>query len=231
MGQLVKYEDFLDRVDELGFMAFSNILPGFPSLAEETPSHIWHTGDDESDPWRWKDRAAEDKRIAFGCILGGHKGFISARMYPVFFKAFHPRIHMEERRAAGQLNQTVWQLWQLFETSTLMDTMDIRRHLGVTKKKGAGRVDAAIIELQKTFNITVSGIRQKLDKFGQPYGWRINIYDKVENWAPEGWLSLNSGMDMEDAREAILDTADAMGKNIDRNALAKKLGLSSCITD
>jgi hypothetical protein len=227
MVLLSKYEDFLDRVDELGFMSFSNIMPGLPSLSRETPSGIWHTGDHETDPWRWKDRAAEDKKLAFGCILGGHKGFIAARMYPLFYKAFHPQEHMEERRAAGQLNQTVWQLWQLFETKTLMDTGDVRRYLEVTKKKGAGRVDAAITELQKTFNITVAGSRQKLDKFGQPYGWHINIYDRVENWAPEGWLSLNAGINVEDAREAILDTAYAMGKNIDRDALAKKLGIMS----
>ena len=225
MTQLCKYEDFLDRVDELGFMAFSNILPGFPSLSGETPSRIWHTGDSETDPWRWKDRAAEDKRLAFGCILGGHKGFISACMYPLFYKAFHPREHMEERRAAGQVNQTVWQLWQLFETKTLMDTGDIRRYSGVTKKKGAGRVDAAIAELERSFYITVAGSRQRLDKFGQPYGWRINVYDKVENWAPEGWLAGNPGINTGDAREAILDAAVAMGRNLDRDALARKLGI------
>jgi hypothetical protein len=38
---LRKYDDFLDRVDELGFMAFSRIVPGFPSLSEETPKEIW----------------------------------------------------------------------------------------------------------------------------------------------------------------------------------------------
>lgn len=223
MAQLKKYEDFLNRVDELGFMAFSGILPGFPSLSEETPPHIWHTGDPETDPWRWKDRAAEDRRLAFGCILGGYKGFISARMYPLFFKAFHPCEHMEERRAAGQVNQTVWQLWQLFETKTLMDTGDIRRYAGVTRKKGAGRVDAAITELERTFHITVAGSRQKIDKFGQLYGWRINVYDKVVNWAPEGWLAAVPGMDAEDAREAILDAAVSIGRKLDRNTLARKL--------
>ena len=109
------YKDFLGRVDELGLMALSNILPGFPSLTEETPKEIWHTGDINTDPWCWKDRAAEEKRLAFGCILGGHKGFVSARMYSLFYTAFHPQEHMEERRASGQISQTVWQLWQFFE--------------------------------------------------------------------------------------------------------------------
>ncbi len=84
---LMTYEDFLDRVETLGFMAFSPLLPGLPSLGGETPENLWHTGQD-TDPWRWKDRAAEEKRLAYGCILGGHKGFISQRMYPVFYAVF-----------------------------------------------------------------------------------------------------------------------------------------------
>ncbi len=42
---LKRYMDFLDRGDQLGFMSLSNILPGFPSLTEETSKEIWHTGD------------------------------------------------------------------------------------------------------------------------------------------------------------------------------------------
>lgn len=221
MAKLGRYEDFIDRVDELGFMAFSKMLSGFPSLSEETASNIWHTGDRETDPWCWKDRAAEEKRLAFGCLFGGHKGFISARMYPIFYKAFHPREHMEERRAAGQVNQNIWQLWQLFESRTLLDTGEIRRHLGVTKKAGGSRVDSAISELEQSFYITVAGSRQRLDRFGQPYGWHINVYDRVENWAPEGWLEGSRTMDQDDAREAILDAGMSIGKDLDRDKLAR----------
>ncbi|WHH60030.1 hypothetical protein [Petroclostridium sp. X23] len=109
MAQLLRYEDFIDRVDNLGFMSLSNILPGFPSLSEETAKKNWHTGDPDTDPWYWKDRAAEEKRLAFGCILGGHKGFVSASMYSLFYTAFHPKENMEERRAFGQVSEMVWQ--------------------------------------------------------------------------------------------------------------------------
>lgn len=224
MTKLTKYEDFIDRVDEVGFMTLSHLLPGFPSLTGETPGNIWHTGDWETDPWRWKDRAAGEKKLAYGCILGGHRGFISARMYPIFHRAFHPREHMEERRAAGEISQHVWQLWQLFETQTLLDTGEIRRRAGVTKKKGGGRVDSAIAELEKRFYITVVGSRQRLDRLGQPYGWHINVYDRVENWIPAGWLDCDPRMDRDDAREAILDAGAAIGRNVDRDELAKKLG-------
>lgn len=211
---LNSYEEFLGRVDELGFMSLSNILPGFPSLSEETPEENWHTGDPDTDPWCWKDRAAEEKRLAFGCILGGHKGFVAAHMYSAFYTAFRPEEHMEERREAGQISQTVWQLWQIFEEKTLLNTSDIRHEMGVTLKKGGSKVDKAIMELQQYYYITVAGSRRKKDKYGQPYGWAANVYDKVENWAPQEWMKPEPGLNCDEARELILANVIAVGRNL-----------------
>lgn len=224
MAQLYRYTDFLDRVEELGFLAFSNILEGLPSLSAETPEKIWHTGDPDTDPWRWKDRAAEDKRLAFGCILGGNKGFVSERLYPLFHAACHPRQSMEERRYDGLVSQTAWELWKLFEEKKSLDTGDIRRHMGVSKKKGAGRVDSAISELQQYYYITVAGSRQKMDKTGMPYGWRANIYERVMDWAPVSWLGGGKPINREDAVEEILDIGVLSGRGIDRDKLTKVLG-------
>ncbi len=222
---LKKYEDFIGRVDDLGFMTLSSILPGFPSLGEETPGGNWHTGDPDTDPWCWKDRAAKEKRLAFGCILGGHKGFVSARMYPLFYAAFRPEEHMEERKSSGQISQTVWQLWWLFEEKALLATCDIRQEMGVTLKKGGSRVDNAIKELQRYYYITVAGSRRKTDKYGQPYGWPANVYDKVENWAPAEWMKPDPGLSSEEARERILGDGIAVSKNVSSKELAKLLGV------
>lgn len=225
MMQLLRYEDFLDRVDELGFMAFSNMLEGFPSLSAETPERIWHTGDPETDPWRWKDRAAEEKRLAFGCILGGNKGFVSARMYPLFHAACHPRQSMEERRYDGIVSQSAWELWKLFKEGKALDTGEIRRYMGVSRKKGAGRLDAAIMDLQQNYYITVAGSRRKTDKSGMPYGWHANVYNRVEDWVPESWLVGSHSIKRADAMEEILDVGSAACSGIDRTRLAKVLGL------
>ena len=223
MEQLLHYNDFINRVEELGFMAFSDILPGFPSLSGGTPKEIWHTGDPDSDPWSWKDKAADEKKLAFGCILGGHKGFVAPRLYSLFYAAYHPEEHMEERRAAGHVSETVWQLWQLFEGKRLLNTSDIRQEMGVTQKKGGSKVDRAIQELQQHYYITVAGSRRKTDKFGQPYGWPANVYDKVGLWAPPEWLKPEAGLSSYEAKERILDTAVAISNGISRTALAKTL--------
>ncbi len=223
MAKLQKYEDFIERVNELGFMAFSNVLPGFPSLTGETPGGIWHTGNPETDPWRWKDRAAEEKKLAFGCVLGGNKGFIAPRMYSLFYTACQQEEHMEELHAFGLVSPEVWRLWQLFEARSPLSTSEIRQEMGVTKKQGGSRVDKAISELERKFYITVAGSRRKTDKFGKPYSWFVNVYDKVENWAPKEWLEPEQALSREDAKNIILEHGLAISENVGRDQLARML--------
>ncbi len=219
---LTTYPSFLSRVEELGFMPFSHFLPGFPSVAAETPSNIWYTGEDETDPWRWKDRAAEEKRLAYGCILGGHKGFVTGRMYPIFAAAYRPAMSMPELYATGLIEQMVWRTWQLFDEHRSLDTHRIRRLMGVSKQTSA-RLDAIIRRLQQEFYITVSGSAQKVSAKGELYGWRSNVYQMIEDWAPAEWLQEAGLWSAQEARSLILDDAVAMSQGVDRNVIAQKL--------
>jgi hypothetical protein len=220
---LTTYEDFLERVESLGFMALSNILSGLPSLGDETVESLWHTGLD-TDPWRWKDRAAEEKRLAYGCILVGHKGSIARRVYPIFYAAFHPALFMSERWASGTISQMTWRLWQLFEENSRLNISQVRKILGVSRKQGASAVDAAIQRLQREYYITVDGNDRKVSAKGEFYGWPVNRYCRVEDWAPAGWLEGAKDWSAEEARELILDDGVAMAEGVKRQELAKKLG-------
>lgn len=221
---LTTYEDFVARVESLGFMAFSSLLPGFPSLSDETRESLWHTGLD-TDPWRWKDRVAEEKHLAYGCILGGNKGFIARRMYPIFYAVFHPRLSMPERRASGTVSQRTWQLWQLFEEKGTLNTSQVRQILGARRKKGASAVDSAIQQLQREYYITVDGNERRISAKGEFYGWPINRYCRVVDWIPVGWLDSANDLSVEEARELILDKGMEISKGVNRKDLAKRLGL------
>jgi hypothetical protein len=221
---LATYEDFVARVESLGFLALSRLLPGLPSLGNETPASLWHTGLD-TDPWRWKDRAAEEKRLAYGCILGGHKGFVSRRMYPIFYVAFHPTLSMPERWTTGTINQRFWRLWQLFEEKSTLNISQVRQILGVSRQRGASAVDTAIQQLQHEYYITIDGNDRKLSAKGEFYGWPVNRYRRVMDWAPAGWLDSAKDWSVVEARELILDEGVAMSDGVNRHDLAKKLGL------
>ena len=220
---LATYEDFIARVELLGFMALSHILPGLPSLGDETAKSLWHTGLD-TDPWHWKDRVAEEKRLAYGCILGGYKGFVTQRMYPIFYAAFHPTLSMPERWVGGTVNQRTWRLWQLFEEKRNLNMSQVRQILGASRKQGIGGVEAAIQQLQREYYITVDGNERKVSAKGEFYGWPVIRYRRVVDWAPASWLDSAKDWSAEEARELILDDGVAMSKSVNRQDLANKFG-------
>lgn len=221
---LKTYDEFVTWGNELGFCAFGGqFADGFPMLEHETEETQWHTGDPETDPWQWKDRAAQEKELAFGCILGGYKGFISKSMYPLFYAACSPSLSIDERYDSGELSQTLWELNGLFSDGSVLSTADIRKALGVTQKSGACRVDAALKELQKEFIVTVCGNKRKVSFDGLEYGWPANTYCRVEDWAPAGWLEGIEKLTPDSARRQILDMGCSIGRHVDRVVLSKKL--------
>ena len=220
---LTTYDEFIARVEALGFMPLSPLLPGMPSLGGETPEELWHTGLD-TDPWRWKDRAAQEKRLAYGCILGGHKGFVTRRMYSIFYAAFHPALPMPERWAGGTIDRITWQLWALFEERSALNTSQVRQILGVSGKSAARASDSALQRLQHEYYITIDGSERKISAKGEFYGWPVNRYRRVVDWAPAGWLDDVKDWPAEEARAIILEDGAAMSQGVTRQALAKKLG-------
>ncbi|WP_432408721.1 AlkZ-related protein [Wukongibacter sp. M2B1] len=225
MKILRTYEEFIERVNECGFMTLSEVLTGLPSLAAETEKSMWHTGDNETDPWSWKSRCAKDKKLAFGCIIGGHKGFVSSEMYHIFYAAYHPEETMETRWKTGKISQTLWTLWNLFNEKGVLSTKDLRDEMGVTKKKGGSAVDTAIKQLQKEYYITVAGTKRKINKLGEPYGWPANTYELVVNWIPKEWADMASSITQKEACEEIINRGIAIGVNIDKGKLQKVLKL------
>jgi hypothetical protein len=198
---LKTYNDFIAFAEEWGIMAFSGKYPaGLPVLDALTLPSQWHTGDPETDPWRWKDQAALEKRLAFGNILGGRKGFIAKALYPLFYSACRPDGDMEERYRMGYVRRDVYDIYRLFQDNTDLDTGEIRKAMHVTKKEGASAVDGAISLLQRAFYITVCGNRRKVAQDGMEYGWPANCYCLVDDWAAD-WL-----------REPLVSTAEAKAK-------------------
>lgn len=221
---LKTYQDFLNCVNKIGYMPLSeHSFAGFPVLKQETDACQWHTGDRQTDPWQWKDRAAEEKELAFGCILGSHKGFVSKKLYPLFYAAYRPEGEPIDAYESGELSRTAWELYRLFENGEVLSTADIRKTFGATKKTSASRLDTALKELQKKYFLTVCGNKRKVSFDGLEYGWPANTYCRVEDWANSSWLAGADAIGWKEAREQLLDSGVSASHNTDREALSKLL--------
>jgi hypothetical protein len=227
MQPLTSYQDFIDQVNQLGFLPMSGLAPGLPSLGDLTPGENWHTGNPDSDPWQWKDRAAREKKLAYGCILNGQKGFVASHLYAAFYTAFHPPEPMPVRYSEGLVDRTTWSLWNLFEKQSAVNTFDAHR-LMAGSSSSSSRVDSRLQALQAAYYITGAGNARKVSRAGQEYGWPAMRYQRVLDWAPEGWLSDAPGMRVNEAWEMILDAGQAVsaaaGMRLERKDLARALG-------
>ncbi|MHC9541023.1 MAG: hypothetical protein AB9903_16100 [Vulcanimicrobiota bacterium] len=65
-----------------------------------------------------------------------------------------------------------------------------------------------------------------MDKYGKPYGWAINLFERVAHWVPAEWLDDRDSWRQPEACEALLEQGMAIGRNVNRLKLAKVLGLS-----
>lgn len=218
---LETYQQFLDYGEKVGFLALmGKFIDHFPKVDTMTREEQWHTGSPDTDPWQWKSRAAREKRLAFGSILGGTKGFVSREWYPVMVAACRPRKDIHSRYGDGLVSRSAHELYKLFAPGAVLSTSDIRRELNVAKGKGLSAVDAAVVTLQREYLITICGDTRKVGKDAKEYGWPINTFCRVEDWV-EDWQESFS-LSREEARERILDHIETLG-DIHRGKLEKAL--------
>lgn len=218
------YGEFLDRVNELGFYAFSGkFADGFPKLDNETIETQWHTGDPNTDPWQWRIRSVEEKKLAFGSILGGYKGFISKEYYRLFYAVNHPEKDMMQMYDTGELSAVTLKIYKLFEKGTVLSTADIRSLLNVSKKEGASKTDKAVEELERMFFLSICGSKRKISIKGKEYGWAANAYCLTDDWAGKEWICPDSKIDPKTARDIIIERACTFSDKINRDKLSKML--------
>lgn len=184
---LKKYMEFVERVNELGFMYLNEKENGYPSVAEETDEKYWFTGNEESDPWCWKDICTERRMVAYGELINGIKGFVSKEMYPYFYAIYKSSVTVEERWFKGKINDMAYNIWKLLDENGSMSGYEIKQSLGVSKKNGLSRYNTAIKKLVSEYSISLSGAKQRIDKQGKPYGTPSIVYTTQEQWGTNEW--------------------------------------------
>jgi len=206
--QPLKYDEFIIQATQRGFV--SKHIANFPPT-----NNYWWSGDPEADPTLWAMRASQEKKLVYGAFFKGQKGYISPEWYSIYYHAFHPTRTVEERYEAGLLKTEEWRVWQLLKSEARpLGTHEIRRQLGVSPKKGAAAVDAAITSLQMTCDIIITGEVDMLDKNGKPYNKAV-AYTLRPLWLPDSRLHGDKCVSRAEAQEMIYKQVNGVSDHKD----------------
>ena len=156
------------------------------------------------------------KDLAFGCLLGGYKGFVTRAWYPVLYAACHPQGTVDEVYANGLMSKLAYDVFAVFQPGDVLTATDIRLRLDMETKTEAAKVDKALAFLQQQFWLSPCGCEQRLSKTGQPYGWPMVTYCHTQEWAGD-WLG--ETIAPQDARARILAHCAGWQREIDMEKL------------
>ncbi|MEA4824578.1 MAG: hypothetical protein VB111_10765 [Clostridiaceae bacterium] len=147
----------------------------------------WHTGDAETDPWEWRMRVLEERNdIAYAKLFFRTSGYITKEWYPYFLAVRRHGETFEEAYANGTVSHTAKRIYDFIRQNGEAALHEIKLSGGFSKPDSTG-FDRAIVELQMRMFITMCGQRQKINKYGERYGWYSTVFTTAEDfWHKRG---------------------------------------------
>lgn len=165
----------------------------------------WHTGDPETDPWEWRMRVLEERDdIAYAKVFFKTSGFITKEWFPYFYAVRRGGETFEEAYENGTMSQMAKRIYEIVSEGE-MAFHEIKQAGYFTKEDNAG-FERAIVELQMRMFITMCGRAQKVNKYGEAYGWSSTVFTTVEDfWEKRGVIlpDLDPKTSYEKIREQI----------------------------
>lgn len=184
------YNDFVKELLECGFsMGGGNdkgIFAVIPYSWEQQQSMDtpvkWHTGNPETDPWEWRMRVLEERDdIAYSKLFLRTSGYITKDWYPYFFAIRRKGESFEEAYYNGIISQTAKHIYDIVSGNGAIAFHEIKQLGGFTKEDNS-KFERAIVELQMRMFITMCGRAQKINKYGEGYGWNSTVFSTVEDF-------------------------------------------------
>lgn len=206
------YGEFVDALNEIGFILFGGRTSGMLTLEEMTDSASWYCGEAETNPWEWRNMLPERKDGVYARLLGKQTFMISNAWYPKFLAAYRTCESLPERYEAGLVSADLFEAYRMFEEKPTMGKHEL------TARLTRPRAERALSDLQREMYVTVSGEVQRTSIDFRPIGWPSAEYTRVDQWAPDA-LAEAETLDGEQARDAIRIRAGEISPRAEANAL------------
>lgn len=208
--KIYNFSDFCNALLDCGFSMgggsdkgiFAVIPYGWEEQQLIASSIKWHTGDPETDPWEWRMRVLEERNdIAYSKLFFRTSGYISKDWYPYFLAVRRKGKTLEEAYYNGTINQTAKHIYDIILKNGSTAFHEIKQ-LGGFSKEDNSKFERAIIDLQMRMFITMCGHTQKLNKYGEGYGWSSTVFTTTENFWQQRCVTIDE-VDPKEAYEKI----------------------------
>lgn len=226
---LQNYEDFCAALLASGFsMGGGNpqgifaVVPFGWNEQEFIDSLVrWHTGDPDTDPWEWRMRVLEERDdIAYAKLFFRSGGFITKDWYPYFLAARRRGKSFAEAYQGGTFSQAAKRIYEAIDRHGRVAYPDIKL-LGQFTKEDKSQFERAIVELQMGMFITICGREQKLNRYGEPYGWNSTVFCTTEDFFGNKMMHDAGKIPLQAAIDKITEQIYTLNPQADKKKISK----------
>ena len=196
------YEEALDVIEEIGLLPLAPLIPEFPSLNTITLAKYWHS-ETEFDPWIWRTKFSTDGVAAYGKFIKKKSVLVSRQLLPYVKKVLGHTESLEERYFNGNVSKEAFDLYKFISQEEGIDTRALRMMAGLKEKDKKKIFENALIELQGSMDIVISGIHEKRNKEGEKNGWSSTAFETYDSWAIRNKI-VSVNIDKEDAKKYLI---------------------------
>ncbi|MBE9918287.1 hypothetical protein G8C92_30270 [Paenibacillus donghaensis] len=181
------YDEAAEYIMRIGILPLASCIPEFPSLESITRKESWHSGE-EDDPWTWRTRFPYEGKAGYGKFMKKKAFLISAEWFPLVYACLGMGRDAENCYQDGLLSKTAWELYQLIDIDQGIDTRALRERAHMKAVEDKKAFDRAVLELQETMLIVISGVKTKVNEAGEANGWSSTAYETTEHWMKQNGI-------------------------------------------
>ena len=227
------WRELVNWINEIGFLPlFANEVAGF-SVEEHVSPNFWWTGDQEQDPWEWREIIAASHEVAYGKFFDQKAGFISLAWLSRFANCRRNGYDFDTRWEDGKASVREKKVMDFFlgedveGNSVFRDeqilSTDLKRRAGFGKG-GEKNFPGIVTQLQMETYLVISGFRRRENRRGKAYGMPVSILLPPERiWGYE-MVTAAYGQEPKASWKQLLDRVRELYPHADSKAVIRLIG-------
>ncbi|QUG43088.1 hypothetical protein KD050_07590 [Psychrobacillus sp. INOP01] len=196
------YEEAIKVIEELGLLPLASLIPEYPSLNSLTLQENWHS-DTEFDPWIWRTKFSSDGVAGYGKFIKKKSILVSRQLLPYVKKVLGSNELVEERYFSGSISREANSIYEIISQEEGIDTRALRAKAGLKEKEKKKVFENALLDLQGSMDIVISGIQEKKNIDGEKNGWSSTSFETYDSWASRNKIA-NIDCSREDAKKYLI---------------------------